>query len=63
MKDSTATFVNQQQRWFQFLEKMEQRMSELVDEAIPELRTLYATDEDLYKRNFSQVQSGILGHL
>ncbi|MFD2598987.1 hypothetical protein ACFSQ3_08480 [Sphingobacterium corticis] len=63
MKDSTATFVNQQQRWFQFLEKMEQRMSELVDEAIPELRTLYATDEDLYKRNFSQVQSGILGQL
>lgn len=50
-------------RWFSFLDKLEQRMEELCTAAIPELKELMATDEDQYKRTFLKVQSGIRGQL
>ncbi|NML21882.1 hypothetical protein HHL16_13410 [Pseudoflavitalea sp. G-6-1-2] len=50
-------------RWYAFLDKLEQRMEELCTEAVPELKQLMATDEDQYKRTFLKVQAGIRGQL
>ncbi len=48
-------------RWFGFLEKLEQKLQELCEEAIPVLEETLRTDEDIYKREFGRLQSGILG--
>lgn len=52
-----------QQRWFAFLEKLENKMEELSTEAIPELKQLLLEDADLYKRAFHNVYSGVSGQL
>jgi hypothetical protein len=52
-----------QQRWFVFLEKLEAKMEELATAAIPELKQLLQEDEDLYKRTFHKVYSGVRGQL
>jgi hypothetical protein len=50
-------------RWFVFLDKLEQKIQALCEEAIPVLEETLRTDGDLYKREFGRLQSGILGQL
>lgn len=50
-------------RWFVFLEKLERKMEELCAEAIPELKEVFANDEDTGKRTFNKVFSGVKGQL
>lgn len=58
-----AELQESQQRWFVFLEKLEAKMEELATAAIPELKQLLQDDEDLYKRTFHRVYSGVNGQL
>ena len=50
-------------RWFVFLDKLEAKMEELCTEAIPALEEMRRTDDDIYKRAFLRMQSGIQGQL
>lgn len=52
-----------QERWFSFLEKLEAKMEEFATAAIPELKEILQTDDDLYKRTFHKVYSGVNGQL
>ncbi|MFW0738750.1 hypothetical protein [Flavobacterium sp. T12S277] len=52
-----------QERWFNFLEKLEAKMEEFATAAIPELKEILQTDDDLYKRTFHKVYSGVNGQL
>ncbi|CAC9975053.1 hypothetical protein [Flavobacterium panici] len=61
--DWYAELQEAQQRWFAFLEKLEAKMEELATASIPELKQLLQEDEDLYKRTFHRVFSGINGQL
>ncbi|MCP2028959.1 DNA-directed RNA polymerase subunit RPC12/RpoP [Flavobacterium sp. HSC-32F16] len=58
-----AELQESQQRWFAFLEKLEAKMEELAEAAIPELKQLLQEDEDIYKRTFHRVYSGVNGQL
>ncbi|MCR4033454.1 MULTISPECIES: hypothetical protein [Flavobacterium] len=51
------------ERWFAFLEKLEAKMEELATAAIPELKQILQEDDDLYKRTFHNVYSGVNGQL
>lgn len=51
------------ERWFAFLEKLEAKMEELATAAIPELKQILQDDDDLYKRTFHKVYSGVNGQL
>lgn len=51
------------ERWFTFLDKLEDKMEELCTAAIPELRDLLVNDDDMYKRTFLKVQAGVKGQL
>lgn len=50
-------------RWFSFLEKLEQKLQDLCEESLPVLEETLRTDTDLYKREFGLLQSGILGQI
>lgn len=50
-------------RWFDFLAKLEERMQELAEAAIPELEDMFETDEDQFKRTYGRMLSGIVGQL
>ncbi|AOC96005.1 hypothetical protein BB050_02912 [Flavobacterium anhuiense] len=52
-----------QQRWFAFLEKLEAKMEEFATAAIPELKEIMQSDDDIYKRTFHRVYSGVNGQL
>lgn len=52
-----------QERWFAFLEKLEQRMQEVCEAAVPELKDVYASDTDPYKRAHGRMLSGLLGQI
>jgi RNA polymerase-binding transcription factor DksA len=52
-----------QERFFVFIDKLEDKMKELCEAAIPELKTTFETDEDLYKRAYGRLLSGIKGQL
>lgn len=52
-----------QERWFSFLEKLETKMEEFATAAIPELKQILEEDDDLYKRTFQKVYSGVNGQL
>ncbi|MFD2943583.1 hypothetical protein [Flavobacterium notoginsengisoli] len=58
-----AELQESQQRWFAFLEKLEVKMEELATASIPELKQLLQEDEDMYKRTFHKVYSGVNGQL
>lgn len=58
-----ATLEESKERWFIFLDKLEIKIEELCTSAIPELKELMATDEDVYKRTFGRVYSGVNGQL
>lgn len=50
-------------RWFSFLSKLEERMKELCEAAIPELQEVYNEDKDEYKRTYHRMLSGIKGQI
>ncbi|KFF05486.1 hypothetical protein [Flavobacterium reichenbachii] len=52
-----------QERWFIFLEKLDAKMEEFATAAIPELKEILQSDDDLYKRTFHRVYSGVNGQL
>ncbi|MFD1602423.1 hypothetical protein ACFSJW_21655 [Flavobacterium artemisiae] len=58
-----AELQESQQRWFSFLEKLEAKMEEFATAAIPELKEILQSDDDLYKRTFHRVYSGVNGQL
>lgn len=58
-----AALHESQERWFVFLEKLELKMAELCAASIPELKELLQADEDIYKRTFHRVLSGVNGQL
>lgn len=58
-----AELQESQERWFSFLEKLEAKMEEFATAAIPELKQLLEEDDDLYKRTFHKVYSGVNGQL
>ncbi|HEU0124690.1 MAG TPA: hypothetical protein VFQ56_00155, partial [Flavobacterium sp.] len=58
-----AELQESKERWFAFLEKLEAKMEELAMAAIPELKQILKEDDDLYKRTFHNVYSGINGQL
>lgn len=58
-----AELQESQQRWFTFLEKLEAKMEEFAAAAIPELKEILQSDDDLYKRTFHRVYSGVNGQL
>ncbi|TDW48940.1 hypothetical protein EV144_103460 [Flavobacterium sp. 270] len=58
-----AELQESQERWFVFLEKLEAKIEEFATAAIPELRQLLQEDDDLYKRTFHKVYSGVNGQL
>ena len=52
-----------QERWFVFLQKLEDRIQEVCDAAIPELKAVYEEDTDPYKRAHGHMLGGLLGQL
>ncbi|MDR1911188.1 MAG: hypothetical protein LBQ52_02430 [Helicobacteraceae bacterium] len=58
-----AEIEDRQKRWFAFINKLEERAKELFDEAIPQLRALRKSDEDIYKSNYNKTLSGVCGQL
>ncbi len=58
-----AQLQETKERWFTFLEKLESRMQELCEAAIPELKALSVISEDIYKSNYNKILSGINGQL
>jgi RNA polymerase-binding transcription factor DksA len=51
------------ERLFVFFDKLELKMKELCEAAIPELEETFKTDDDLYKRAHGRMLSGIKGQL
>lgn len=52
-----------EQRFFAFLEKLEAKIQELCEAAIPELNDLFNNDTDVHKMTFHRMYSGIMGQL
>lgn len=63
LPDWYAPLQESQERWFVFLDKLETKLEELCTAAIPELKELLETDDDIYKRTFHRVYAGIQGQL
>lgn len=58
-----AHFQDTKERMFVFFDKLEAKMKELCDAAIPELNETHKTDEDIYKRTYGRMLSGIKGQI
>ncbi len=58
-----AEIKETQERFFSFIDKLEAKLKELCEAAIPELLDVFKTDEDPYKRTHGRLQSGILGQI
>lgn len=52
-----------QERWFTFLQKLEERVEELCQAAIPELKAMRSSTDAVYEANTGQVWSGIRGQI
>ncbi|WP_300596239.1 hypothetical protein [Niabella sp.] len=52
-----------QERWFVFLQKLEERVEELCQAAIPELKAMRSSTNAVYEANIGQVWSGIRGQI
>lgn len=61
--DWLTTLQSNQERLFVFLDKLETRMQELCEAAIPELQALNADSSDSYKQTYFKVRAGVLGQL
>ncbi|MDR6967318.1 DNA-directed RNA polymerase subunit RPC12/RpoP [Flavobacterium arsenatis] len=51
------------ERFFSFIEKLEQKTTDFITEAIPELVELNETDTDEYKAGYHRLKSAVLGQL
>ncbi len=58
-----AEIQETQERFFAFIDKLEAKLIELCDAAIPELEDVFKTDEDPYKRTHGNLLSGIAGQI
>ncbi|MDR2034854.1 MAG: hypothetical protein LBP89_09585 [Helicobacteraceae bacterium] len=63
LDDLREEIEDRQTRWFAFTNKLEERAKELFDEALPQLRALRKSDEDIYKSNYNKALSGVCGQL
>jgi hypothetical protein len=61
--DWLSELQDSEQRFFAFLEKLEAKMQELCEAAIPELKDLFNNDDDVHRMTFYRMQSGIMGQL
>lgn len=61
--DWIAQMHENQQRWFVFIGKLEERARELCEAAMPELRAAVRDDPDVYKRISGRILAGINGQL
>jgi hypothetical protein len=52
-----------QERWFAFLQKLEERMEEICEAAIPQLKEIFEQDTDPYKRAHGRMLAGLLGQI
>lgn len=52
-----------QERWFAFLQKLEERMAEVCEAAVPQLLEIYEEDTDPYKRAHGRMLAGLLGQV
>ncbi|SFE58377.1 hypothetical protein SAMN05518672_1089 [Chitinophaga sp. CF118] len=52
-----------QERWFVFLQKLEERMEEVCEAAIPQLKEIFEEDTDPYKRAHGRMLAGLLGQV
>ncbi|MBO9592782.1 MAG: hypothetical protein J7599_07720 [Niabella sp.] len=52
-----------QNRWFSFLQKLEERVAALCQAAIPELKAMRNSTDAVYEANIGQVWSGIRGQI
>lgn len=52
-----------QERWFVFLQKLEERMEEVCEAAIPQLIEIFEEDTDPYKRAHGRMLAGLLGQV
>ena len=55
--------LENKERWFTFLEKLEDKMTELCTDAIPALKESFDQDADIYKRVYGKMLSGVQGQL
>ncbi len=58
-----SQFQDIKERMFVFFDKLEIKMKELCDVAIPELNETHRTDDDMYKRSYGRMLSGIKGQI
>ena len=58
-----AQVKENQERFFVFLDKMENKMMELCEASIPELTELYKNDPDIFHREYGRLKAGVLGQL
>lgn len=58
-----AEISQTQERWFSFLQKLEERMWEMCTAAVPELKAVFTQDTDPYKRAHGHMLQGLLGQL
>lgn len=52
-----------QERWFVFLQKLEERMEEMCTAAVPELKAIFKEDQDPYKRAHGRMLAGLTGQI
>jgi hypothetical protein len=52
-----------QERWFTFLDKLENRMAEMCSAAVPELQAVFNQDADHYKRAHGHMLLGLQGQI
>ena len=50
-------------RWFSYTDKLEERLIELCNASVPELKEAYRSDTDLLKRNYHYLLSGLTGQI
>lgn len=65
-QDYTPLIENMQQirqRWLTFLQKLDERATELYQQSLPALKELFDEDEDPYKRAHGRMLAGLLGQL
>lgn len=58
-----AQMTENQERWLIFIEKMQAKLQELCEAAVPELQNAFKEDKDVHKRAVGSMLSGIKGQL
>lgn len=63
LPDWHPVMLDNQQRWMNFLDKLEDKMQALCEAAIPELQQIHKDDPDIYKRAYGKLLAGVQGQL